>query len=162
MNERKKKKKGVRLFNKKTYLYAGLASKQKTFGNCQASYQKEFYLLFENQAFFSQSECTYRLEILSPLFVLVRFLRTPFWMTPTWMIVFRYLLYLILYLFFKYVTHTCQYLDILSISKLDFIGILATVLSVRKLLFLHCTLHHIHFHQPLRVVRLRLKKHSWY
>ena len=33
-------------------LYAGLGSKQKTFSKCQATYQKELCLLFENQAIF--------------------------------------------------------------------------------------------------------------
>ena len=46
------KKKCLRFFNKKTPLYAGLGSKQKTFSNCQATYQKELCLLFENQAIF--------------------------------------------------------------------------------------------------------------
>ena len=53
------KKKCLRLFNKKTPLYAGLSSKQKTFSNCQAIYQKELCLLFENQAIFF-TERTYR------------------------------------------------------------------------------------------------------
>ena len=44
------KKKCLRLFNKKTPLYAGLGSKQKKFSNCHATYQKELCLLFENQA----------------------------------------------------------------------------------------------------------------
>ena len=52
----------LRLFNKKTPLYAGLGSKQKAFRNCQATYQKELCLLFEIRQFFSQSECTDRLE----------------------------------------------------------------------------------------------------
>ena len=56
---KKKKKKCLRLFNKKTPLYAGLGSKQKTFSNCQATYQKELCLLFENQAIFF-TERTYR------------------------------------------------------------------------------------------------------
>ena len=47
LNE-KKKKKCPRLFNKKTPLYVGLGPKQKTFSNCQATYQKELCLLFEN------------------------------------------------------------------------------------------------------------------
>ena len=46
------KKKCLRFFNKKTPLYVGLGSKQKTFSNCQATYQKELCLLFENQAIF--------------------------------------------------------------------------------------------------------------
>ena len=78
---KKKKKKCLRLFNKKTPLYAGLGTKQKTFSNCQGTYQKQLCLLFENQALFSQSECTDRLDppflLPPPLFVLVRFLRTP-------------------------------------------------------------------------------------
>ena len=66
------------LFNKKTPLYAGLGSKQKTFSNCQEIYQKELYLLFENQEIFF-TERTYRWACPSPLplFILVRFLRTP-------------------------------------------------------------------------------------
>ena len=44
------------------------------------------------------------------------------------MIVFMYLLYLILYVFFKYVTHTySQYRDKLSVSNLGFVGKLTTV-----------------------------------
>ena len=59
------------------------------------------------------------------------------------MIVFRYLLYLFLNLFLKYVTHHTysQYWDKLSISKVDFIEKLVIVLSVEKKLFLHCMLH---------------------
>ena len=53
------KKKCIHLFNKKAPLYAGLGSKQKTFSNCQASYQKELCLLFENQEIFF-TEQTYR------------------------------------------------------------------------------------------------------
>ena len=41
LNEKKEEKKCLRLFNKKTPLYVGLGSKQKTFSNCQAIYQKE-------------------------------------------------------------------------------------------------------------------------
>ena len=49
------KKKNVYTFLiKKTAFYAGLDSKQKTFGNCQATYQKELCLLFENQQFFQR------------------------------------------------------------------------------------------------------------
>ena len=55
----KKTKKCLRLSNKKTPLYAGLGSQQKTFSNCQATYQKELCLLFENQANFF-TERTYR------------------------------------------------------------------------------------------------------
>ena len=44
---------------KKTPSYAGLGSKQKAFSNCQAAYQKELCLLFENQAIFF-TEQTYR------------------------------------------------------------------------------------------------------
>ena len=40
------------LIKKKTPSYAGLGSKQKTFSNCQAIYQKELCLLFRNQAIF--------------------------------------------------------------------------------------------------------------
>ena len=46
------KKKCLRFLSKKTPLYAGLGSKQKTFSNCQATCQKELCLLFENQAVF--------------------------------------------------------------------------------------------------------------
>ena len=46
------KKKCQGFFNKKTPLHARLDSKQKTFSNRQASYQKELCLLFENQAVF--------------------------------------------------------------------------------------------------------------
>ena len=53
------KKKCLRLFNKKAPLRARLGSKQKTFSNCQAPYQKELCLLFENQAIFF-TERTYR------------------------------------------------------------------------------------------------------
>ena len=67
------KKKCLRLFNRKTPLHAGLGSKQKTFSNYQATYQKELCLLFENQTIFFTEE-TYRQAC---LFVLVRFLRTP-------------------------------------------------------------------------------------
>ena len=55
-------KKCLRFFNKKTPLYAGLGSKQKTFSNYQATYQKELCLLIENQAIFSQIERTYRFD----------------------------------------------------------------------------------------------------
>ena len=72
-----KKKNVYASFIKKALLYAGLGSKQKTFSNCQATYQKEFCLLFENQVIFSQIERTDRLDTPPvPLFVLVRFLRT--------------------------------------------------------------------------------------
>ena len=48
----KKKKKYQRLFNKKPFLCAGVGSKQlksrlKTFGNRQATYQKELCAVFE-------------------------------------------------------------------------------------------------------------------
>ena len=47
------KKKNIYAFLiKKTPLCAGLALKQKTFSNCQATYKKELCLLFENQAIF--------------------------------------------------------------------------------------------------------------
>ena len=49
----------LHLFNKRTPLYAGLGSKQKTFRNCQTTYQKELCLLFENPATFF-TEGTYR------------------------------------------------------------------------------------------------------
>ena len=52
IKRRQMKKKCLRLFNKKTPLYARLGSKQKTFSDCQATYQKELCLLFENQAIF--------------------------------------------------------------------------------------------------------------
>ena len=71
------------------------------------------------------------------------------------MIVFRYLLYLNLYLVLKYITHLySQYWDKLSDSNVDFIEKLVIMLSVGKMLFLHYALHHItHFHQPRRIVR---------
>ena len=47
------------VFNKKAPLYAGIDSKQKTFSNYQATYQKELCLLFRNQAIFF-TERTYR------------------------------------------------------------------------------------------------------
>ena len=50
-----KKKKCLRPFNKKTPLYDGLGSKQKIFSNCQATYQKELYLLFETDSFFQRA-----------------------------------------------------------------------------------------------------------
>ena len=40
----KKKKRCLCLFNEKTPLYAGLGSKQKTFNNYQATYQKKTLL----------------------------------------------------------------------------------------------------------------------
>ena len=43
-------KKCLRLFNKKTPLYARLGSKQKALSNCQATYQKELCLLFFHRA----------------------------------------------------------------------------------------------------------------
>ena len=50
------------------------------------------------------------------------------------MIVFRYLLYLNLYLFLKYVTHSySQYWNKLSNSNVDFIEKLVVVLSVGKM-----------------------------
>ena len=45
-------KKIIRLFNKKALLYAGIDSKQQTFSNCQATYQKELCLLFEKSGKF--------------------------------------------------------------------------------------------------------------
>ena len=65
------KKKYLRLFNKKTPLYAGLRSKQKTFTNCQATYQKELCLVILHRA-----NVQIGLTPL-PLFVLIHFLRTP-------------------------------------------------------------------------------------
>ena len=56
---KKKKKKCPRLFNKKTTLYARLGSKQKAVSNCQAIYQEELCLSFENLAIFI-TERTYR------------------------------------------------------------------------------------------------------
>ena len=47
-----KKKNAYTFLTKKAAFYAGLDSKQKTFGNYQATYQKELCLLFENQQFF--------------------------------------------------------------------------------------------------------------
>ena len=82
------KKKCLRLFNKKTPLYAGLGSKQKTFSNCQATCQKELCLLFENQIIFSQSEHTDMLDLPPPVLFSLLFKDNPlhnertFWMTP--------------------------------------------------------------------------------
>ena len=39
--KKQKQKKCLSFFNKKTLLYAGQGSKQKTFSNCQITYQKE-------------------------------------------------------------------------------------------------------------------------
>ena len=52
------KKKCLRLFNKKTPLYAWLNSKQKTFSNCQATCQKDLCLLFEIQEIFFNFFCS--------------------------------------------------------------------------------------------------------
>ena len=60
-------KKCLRLFNKKTPLYAGLGSKQKRFSKCQATYHKELCLLLENQANFLQSERKDRHDPHSPV-----------------------------------------------------------------------------------------------
>ena len=49
----------------------------KTFSNCQASYQKKLYLLFEKSGNFSQSEHRDRFDSSPPLFVFIRSLRTP-------------------------------------------------------------------------------------
>ena len=49
-----------------TPLCAGLGSKQKTFSNCQATYQKELCLLFENHAIFF-TDWTYRYASPPPL-----------------------------------------------------------------------------------------------
>ena len=68
------KKKCLRLFNKRTPVYAGLASKQ------QNIYQTPSILsertLWKIRQFFSLSKRTDRLDLL-PLFVFVRLLRTP-------------------------------------------------------------------------------------
>ena len=48
----KKLKKCLRFFNKEIPLYAGLSSKEKNFSNCQATYQKELYLLSEKSGNF--------------------------------------------------------------------------------------------------------------
>ena len=66
------KKTCLSLFNKKTPLYAGLGSKLKTFNNCQASYQKQVCLLFENPAFFFHRANVQIGLTPFPLFVLVR------------------------------------------------------------------------------------------
>ena len=73
-----KKKKCLRLFNKKTPLHVGLGSKQKTFSNCQATYQKELAwpAVRKSRNFFHRANVQIGLTPLS-LFVLVRFLRTP-------------------------------------------------------------------------------------
>ena len=56
-------KKCLRPFNKKTLLHAGLGSKQQSFNNYQASYQKELCLLFKKlRPFFSQSKPSDRCE----------------------------------------------------------------------------------------------------
>ena len=47
------------LFNKKHLYTLDEAKNKKTFSNCQATYQKELCLLFENQAIFF-TEQTYR------------------------------------------------------------------------------------------------------
>ena len=76
LNEKKKNNNFfLRIFNKN----ARLGSKQKTVSNCQATYQKELCLLFENQAiFFIWANVQIGLTLNPhPLFVLVRFLRTP-------------------------------------------------------------------------------------
>ena len=52
-------KKKIFAFFKKTLLYAGLGKRQKTFSNCQATCQKELFLLLENQVNFFK-EPTYR------------------------------------------------------------------------------------------------------
>ena len=72
-----KKKTGYAFLRKKHLYMLDKKQKQKTFSNCQVTYQKELCLLFENQAIFSQSERTDRLDSPLPQFVLVRFLRTP-------------------------------------------------------------------------------------
>ena len=70
------------------------------------------------------------------------------------MIAFRYLLYLNHYLLLKYISHSySQCWDKLSNSNVDFIEKIVIVLSFGKMMFLHCTLRHPHFHQPLRIVR---------
>ena len=72
------KKKNIYAFLiKKTPFCAGLALKQKTFSNFQATYKKELCLLFENQAIFF-TWVNVKIS-LTPhhLFVLVRSLRTP-------------------------------------------------------------------------------------
>ena len=58
-------KKSVYTFLIKKHLYM-LDLKQETFSNCQATYQKELSLLFENQEILSQSERTDRLDPPSP------------------------------------------------------------------------------------------------
>ena len=49
----------------------------KTFSNCQATYQKELYLLFEKSGNFSQSEHRDRFDCTLSLFVFICSLRTP-------------------------------------------------------------------------------------
>ena len=61
---RKSFKKCLRLFN-------------KTFSNCQATYKKELYFLFEKSGNFTQSEHRDRLTPPLTLFVFIPFLRTP-------------------------------------------------------------------------------------
>ena len=65
---------------KKTPLYVGLDSKQKTFSNCQATYQEEICLLFENQViFFTLAKVQIGLTPppSPPIILLVCFLRIP-------------------------------------------------------------------------------------
>ena len=61
MKKRLMKKKNVYTFLIKKYLslYAGLDPNQKTFSNCQTTYQEELCQLFENQTIFF-TERTYK------------------------------------------------------------------------------------------------------
>ena len=49
----------------------------KTFSNCQATYYKELYLLFEKSSNFLQSEHRDMLDSSLPQFVFIRSLRIP-------------------------------------------------------------------------------------
>ena len=69
-------KKCLRLFNKRTPLCAGLGPKQKHLATAKQLIRKNSACCLRIRQFFSQSKRTDRLDPL-PLFVLVRFLRTP-------------------------------------------------------------------------------------
>ena len=72
----KKKKNVYNFLIKKAPLYAGLGSKQKTFINCQATYQKESAGCLKIKQFFSQSERTDRLDP-TPLVCFCSFFMDP-------------------------------------------------------------------------------------
>ena len=87
LNEKKEKKKCLRLFNKKTPSYAGLGSKQKTFSNCQAIYQKE-PVVWKSGNFFQSANVQIGWTPPSPVRFSLLFKDLPlhdectFWMTP--------------------------------------------------------------------------------